>query len=412
MRIVELNVQDFEEFANNHPLRNYCQTLKYGKFMGEKGYNFDLIGFQDDSNNLVAASLILIKKVGMRSKYAYAPKGFLIDYYNKELFKVFISKLKDFYSKRDVVFIKINPEIIIGDIAIKNGRPVYNQNVELIDQFKDLGFKRRREIKPLDFIFPRINPYINLKKYDFNKLSDDVKNKINNAKRFGFCFEKVSSKEINEFYGFIKDFYSEDITYFRNFLNYFGEDAEFLLLKIDYEDYLVNARNMYEKELEHNNECNEIIQEDNSEDNLNNKMQSDRDLLLYKNYMIEATDGLRRNKYKYVGGVITLKHLNRVSIIALGYDSIEANLFPGYYMYSEIIERYKNNFDFIDLNGISSDFLDNKDFANFNNEKLAFKPTIYEFIGEFDYIINEADFKRLQSKIMLSKEFNSFYKIK
>ena len=26
MRIVELNSSEFSDFANNHPLRNYCQT--------------------------------------------------------------------------------------------------------------------------------------------------------------------------------------------------------------------------------------------------------------------------------------------------------------------------------------------------------------------------------------------------
>ncbi len=56
MRIVELNSSEFSDFANNHPLRNYCQTIEYAKVMSDMGYTHDLIGYRDDSNNLVAAS--------------------------------------------------------------------------------------------------------------------------------------------------------------------------------------------------------------------------------------------------------------------------------------------------------------------------------------------------------------------
>ena len=37
MKVIELTIKDFEDFADNHPLRNYCQSSKYAKVMGEKG---------------------------------------------------------------------------------------------------------------------------------------------------------------------------------------------------------------------------------------------------------------------------------------------------------------------------------------------------------------------------------------
>lgn len=63
MRIVNLNTNEFTEFVNNHALRNYCQTIEYAKVMSDMGYTYDLIGYKDDSNNLVGASLILKKKL-------------------------------------------------------------------------------------------------------------------------------------------------------------------------------------------------------------------------------------------------------------------------------------------------------------------------------------------------------------
>ena len=126
MRIVELNSSEFSDFANNHPLRNYCQTIEYAKVMSDMGYTHDLIGYRDDSNNLVAASLVLRKKIGTFAKFVYAPKGFLIDYYNTELLKMFIKDVCSHYRKKGYSFLKINPEIIIGNVDKNNFTFNYN----------------------------------------------------------------------------------------------------------------------------------------------------------------------------------------------------------------------------------------------------------------------------------------------
>lgn len=406
MRVVELNMQEFNDFASNHPLRNYCQTTVYAKLMGEKGYNYDYIGYKDDSNNMVAASLILTKKTMAIYKFAYAPKGVLVDYYNTELTEMFFRDLAEYYKKKDCVFLKINPEIIIGQLVPSNGyMPSYNQNVKIIDVLKDLGFKRRREIKPLDFIMPRINPYINLSKFKLDDLSDGTKNKIKASEKKGLFMEKATNKDIATLYNIIKNDTYESVNYYRNILNTFGDDADLYLLKVNYEDYLISARKEYEKELENNNYYNELIQTKNTEENLNLKMKSDRDLLMLKDEIVNATEGLRRNKFKYIGGALVIKYKNRVSIVLNGYDKACGGLNPNYFIYDYLIDKYKDEFDFLDLGGAASNFEPDSIYATFNEEKLDFKPTLYEFIGEFDLVLNDFNFKRLQAKNMLAKEF-------
>ena len=353
MKIIELTIQEFDNYAENHPLRNYCQSSKYAKVMGEKGYSYDYIGYTDDNNNLVAASLILIKKIGAFNKFAYAPKGFLIDYYNTELLKMFINDLKEFYNHKDFAFIKINPEIIIGELNIKkNFMPMYNQNISIIEELKKIGFKRRKEIKPLDFITPRLNPYINLKTYDFNKMDEEYKDMIRFSSNKGLNIELATNKDIDKLYNIIKDKTYEGINYYRNILNTFNNDeSELLLVRIDYEDYLIDAQKQYEKELDSNNYWNEVIQVENSDANLAEKMASDRKLVRFKDEMIDATERLRLNKYEYIGGAITIKYQNRVSVIVCGFNNNNQFLNPSYYLYSSLIERYKDDYEYLDLNG-------------------------------------------------------------
>ena len=74
--------------------------------------------------------------------------------------------------------------------------------------------------------------------------------------------------------------------------------------------------------------------------------------------------------------------------------------------YYQIIEYYKNNFKFIDLNGLTGDFTKDNPYRGLNEFKLGFKPHVYEFIGEFDFILNEHAYRNLIKKGLLAKEFN------
>ena len=412
MRIVELTINEFDDFTSKNNLRNYCQTSRYAKLMGEKGYTYDYIGYKDDSNNLVGASLMLIKKIGTFNKFAYAPKGFLIDYYNTELLKMFVRDISNYYRRRGFIFIKINPEIIIGVLNPKKDfMPDYNQNVSIIDTLKDLGFKRRREIRPLDFVMPRINPYVTLKKFDINKMDEKYRDIIKNCDKRGLIIETATNKDVQAFYDIIKDTTYEDVNYYRNLLNIFNDgESDLVLLKVDYNVCLANAQKQYEKELDNNNYWNSMIQRESSEKNLAEKMASDKRLLAYKDEMVSATERLRREKFQYVGGAIVIKYQNRVSIVACGFNKFDYYLAPGYFLYNALIEKYRDDYEFLDLFGLSSNFNPESEYYSFNEEKLAFDPILYEFIGEFDLVLNENKFKAVQSKGLLSKEFYPSYK--
>ena len=89
MKLKNLSIFEFDKYASNHPLGSYHQSSNYALFMSEQGYEYDLLGMVDNNGEIHAASLILYKKLGMFNRYGYAPKGFLIDYFNPTLLKEF-----------------------------------------------------------------------------------------------------------------------------------------------------------------------------------------------------------------------------------------------------------------------------------------------------------------------------------
>ena len=128
MTLRELTIEEFTSFVQSSPLATHYQTINYAWLMGEYGYDFDLIGYENEYGQIKAASLILLKKIKNSFKYGYAPKGFILDYFNQELLENFTTDLKQYYKKKHVTFIKINPEIAISEVDPKTGVKTYNWN--------------------------------------------------------------------------------------------------------------------------------------------------------------------------------------------------------------------------------------------------------------------------------------------
>ena len=135
-------------------------------------------------------------------------------------------------------------------------------------------------------------------------------------------------------------------------------------------------------------------------------MNSDRILLSYKNDIEIATKGLRTQEETYVAGAFVIEYLNRVHIVISGYDKNYSHFNPNYFLHYQILEYYKDQYKFVDLNGMTGDFTESNPYLGLNKFKMGFKPHIYEFIGEFDLIFQDKVYKNLIKKGLLAKEFN------
>ncbi len=406
MHIKELSIAEFDGFAKNFFISSYYQSSSYALFMTECGYDYELIGFVDELGVIKAAALILIKKIGFY-KYGYSPKGFLIDYFDHDLLQKFTHAIKEYYQKR-LVFIKINPEIAIGEINPVSKLTNYNQNIIVRDYLKELGFTKLRDNKYFESLFPRFNGILNLHDYSFDALNKNTKNKIRKGIKKGIVFEKVDRDSIDVLFQFIKYKKNIDPFYYKNYYNVFDRihASDLFLVKVDYQQYLLNSKMLYDQELERNNEISRKLIHSANDIYIKEKMNSDRILLSYKNDIEIATKGLSEQKTTYIAGAFVIRYLNRVHIVISGYDKNFKHFDPNYFLHYQILEYYKNDFKFVDLNGMTGDFTTNNPYLGLNQFKLGFKPHVYEFIGEFDLVLNEHAYKSLIKKGLMAREFN------
>lgn len=408
MKMIEISKEKFEEFANKNQYNNYCQTAYYGMVMSETGFDYSFVAYTTNDLEILASGMFLTKKIGKRYYYAYCPKGYIIDYNNTELVRKFTRNLIKYYKRKKVVFLKINPEIPIAKIDYKNNfERITNENMSILDNLKSLGFKKRKELSPLELLQPKMTALINLKEYDINKLDKKFRSNVLKSETNGLELIIGDSTKIEVLYEFIKNMKDRDVNYYRNIYNTFkrNELADLLLVKVNYETYLINAKKRVEEEQIRNEELNERLRNDTNERNLNEKMNSDKALEQYKQDVIYATEGMKKNEETYIAGAITIKYNNKVSIFIAGVDKNYNYLNPNYFLHHKILEMYKNDFDICDINGIADDFESDSKFKGLNRFKIGFNPEIVEYIGELDLVVNNWGFKRLEKNNLLSNEF-------
>ena len=142
-----------------------------------------------------------------------------------------------------------------------------------------------------------------------------------------------------------------------------------------------------------------------TQENLKAKIESDKNLESIRNNIADITRRLTEKKEEYIAGAITIRYKNRVYILISGFNQQYKSYNPNYFLHYNIINYYKDNFDFLDLNGITGDFSDTNPYKGLNEFKRGFNPIGSEYIGEFDFIINEGLYQNLANSGALAKEF-------
>jgi len=413
MKIITLSEDKFTEFTNNHKYRSIYQTVSYAKVMKAEGYDYHLLGFVNNSNELIGATMILYKRIFFNYKMAYAPFGFLIDYSDSDLVEELTNKLKKLLIKQKFIYLKINPRIHCSERDKKGNIVSYNPEVndmlEILQKnnYIHYGFNSFFENQK-----PRWNAIVKLTASNENlykNLNKQTRNKISKAKRCGVELVEGTEEDLNTLYEFIKRKHNRSLKYYKNILNEYKEDAKIYLAKINTESYIIEQKDSYEKEQIINEEYNEQLQELSRRGKditniINKKMESDKRLSNYQNNLMQATNFFGSHPEGIiVGGLLAIKYQNGMNLLIEGFDKKYSNFNPNYLLKWELIKKFnQEGLNYFNLNGIVGEFKEPNKYSGLNEMKLGYNASAIEYIGEFDLIINKTVYniykKRLEKK--------------
>lgn len=403
MKIVMLTAEQFDKFSYNHPLHSYYQTSMYANIMKTCDYEIYYFGFTDDNNNLVGATMMLSQKIFGNYKYAYAPRGFLINYDNKDIIKEVTILLKKYLSKKKYIFLKIDP-LVINNKRDKDGNIIPSPfNNDVISYLKSLGYNYYGENKFFGTLKPRWNAILKVTGSSatlFKNFDDQVRNKIRKAESRGVEIIQGNHNDIKLFYTFVAKKHSRSLEYYQTFAKEFGDDFEIYFAKLNSEKYLQNIKKLYELEATNNEKINLEIQQKSIENKINNKLMntkitSDKLLDTYKKELAFASDLFSKNPNGIIiGATAIILDKNGVELLIEGQNPEYALYYPNYLSKWYIIEKYaKKGAVYFDLNAITGYFEDDSKYKGLNEMKLGYGAEVTEYIGEFDLVIKENAYK-------------------
>lgn len=401
MYIKELTNEEFEQFSSNFEPSSFYQSKEYARVMTKQHFNSMLIGFVDDYNNVTAASLILVEKIHGFS-YAYAPRGFLINYSDYDLVKNFTNHLKRYLGRKGIIAIKLCP-MIIKNTKDKNGNIAQiNGNYQAIfNNLKQLGYYHLGYNNFFEALRPRFEAILDLSLpyyLLFKNFKKETRTKIRSAVKNGIHVYKGYKNDLKYLYLQTKDKYPRDLKYFEDCFDVMSKDnkIEFYYTKLNTEEFLINTQKEYER-LENENYIlnNQVINNSNQKQNiklLNKKLSSDKLVTTYKKRLVKATNLLR----DYPNGIISssvlvAKHNQNVYLLIDGYDKKVKELNSKHLLIWTLIEKYaKEGYQKFYFGGISNPSIKNNHYDGLNNFKLNFNALAVEYMGDLELVTNSA----------------------
>lgn len=389
MKIIELTELQFKNYSKLHSSRNYFQTLEYSNV--KSNYSKLLLGFIDEKNNtIMGATLILEKNLG-KFKIGLVPGGFLIDYDNDNLFKDFITTLKDYLKQKNYIYLTVKNKKTYK-MYDKTGKVIYF-DTNIIKLLDELSF-----VKTSDDIKRKI--VLETEKTaseTYQMFNSNTKRNINLSLKRAISIYKdentnpetllnlINNNKSNYINSLIKNFNTKDNT------------AEIYFAKINLEKYINNYRYLLKEEDINNDVLNEMMQNFNIKKTMsliNKKMKSDRLIAKYNSEINKATSAYTKySEPTIIGAILIIKNNREIYFLDEGYNKELKDFYSSHLIKWEIIKKYlSEGYKIFNFGDIKS--MDKKN-GNYTF-KLGFGGKVYECIGTYDLIINKWIYKTIK----------------
>ena len=398
MYIKELTTEEFNSFTDSFMYSSIYQTSEYGFVMNTQNYTSMFLGLIDDEK-IVAATLVLIEKINM-FKYAYAPKGFLIDYDNEYLVEEFTNQIKNYLGKKKIIAIKINPMIIKSSYDYVTNTINMNPNFDgQLNFLKQLGYFHLGFNNMFEAFKPRYDAIIDLNKPIttlFGNMNKNFKNKVMSADKNGVRIIKANETELDYLYSQVKNKYPRNKEYFENVLKHFSKRdlIDYYYAKLDTNAYLINIQKKYQKQHDICTKLNNKLFKNVGKNNnklINTKIYEENKLNELKNELIYATKLLKDEAEGIVlASMLITKYKDEVYIFMDGYNKDFKKINAKHLMTWKLIEKYaKEKYKRFNLGGMTNPNLENEKYKGLNEFKLSFNARCVEYAGDLELITNQ-----------------------
>ena len=244
MKFQEITEKEYREFWEKHPLKTFLSAPEISKLREKSGWDTSYVGVKDNKI-LLAATMLLSHKRHFNMYEFYSPRGFLIDFNNKELVTFFTEELKKYIKDKKGYILRIDPYLILKERDV-DGNLVENgtDNTKVVEHLLNLGYKKSETKEQVGWMF---SLDLNKSKEDLLKdMRQNTRNTIKKAEKIGIDVKEVDYEHLNIFYKILKDtgerrdFHVRDISYYQEMYKLFSprNEVKFFVTELNLKKYI------------------------------------------------------------------------------------------------------------------------------------------------------------------------------
>ena len=408
MKLVNLSKEEFKSFADSHPQITFHQTEEWANLKKENGWEAHFIGLKE-KDKIKAGALILSKNIPIiKKKMFYSPRGFLIDYNDKELLKEFTTEIKKYAKKEKAIFIKIDPYVEYQE-RDNNGNIVedgYN-NKEAVNNLKENGYHFFGFNTMQDTLQPRWMHVIEIDGRNEEEVQKDMESKtrqiLRKNEKSSIKTREITKEElplfksIMEHTGERRDFIDRPLSYYEAMWDNLEKTGilKILVAEINFKEYKKNT----EKELEEikNSLEDRIYKHDNNLLKMNEKKyestnKQDQESIERLKKQITKIEEYQQEygDTKTLGTILFLIYGNEVLSLFGGTDDNLMQFQSAYTVhYAGIKYAIDHGYKRYNFYGITGDFRKENPLYGLYLFKKSFGGHVVELIGEYDLVTSK-----------------------
>ena len=119
MILEEITSEEYQKFLDKEKSVDFLQSVQQGNRMHNQGWKVAYVRASENGEAKAAAMLCMIPLMKV-FRYCYIPRGFFCDYHDEATVKEFTQLLKQYLKKQNVVYMEMDPLIILQQ-RDKNG---------------------------------------------------------------------------------------------------------------------------------------------------------------------------------------------------------------------------------------------------------------------------------------------------
>ncbi|MDM7864146.1 aminoacyltransferase [Staphylococcus borealis] len=409
MKFVTLTSGEFEKFTSSH-FSHYTQSRIHFDNRSELKGDVHIVGVKDDSDNVIAATLMTEARALKVFKYFYTHRGPVMDYSNIELVHFFFKSLTRYLKKHNCLYVLVDP-YILENLRNADGEILESyDNRAVIKTLEELGYKHQgwsvgystmSQIRWLSILDLKDKSEDQLLK----EMDYQTRRNIKKTYEMGVKVRTLPMDETDTFFELFQmaeekhGFKFRDKPYFYEMQKTYKDHAMLKLAYIDLKDYLSTLQEKHDTLTQQLADVDAVLKENpNSKKNKNKRTQIQQQVDSNDRKLNETKDKIaQEGEILNLAAALYLYNDHEVYYLSSG-SNPKYNAYMGAYRLQWDMIKFakEHNVDRYNFYGITGDFSEDAEDFGVQQFKKGFNANVYEYIGDFIKLIKPFAYRVMQ----------------